>query len=100
MREGGSRGHWGGKRAEHLGGGAVEGRDDEAVVVHVQNQVLAHDGEPDDSDVGRHFVAVLRAYEFDTRGRPPPGRFTRRAVGPFYLGVRPPPIGYSTFNRL
>ena len=24
----------------------------------------------------------------------------RRAVGPFFLGIRPPPIGYSTFNRL
>ena len=36
----------------------------------------------------------------DEAGLLPEGMKGRRAVGPFYLGVRPPPIGYSTFNRL
>ena len=35
----------------HLGDGAVVGHHGEAVVVHVQNQVLAHDGQADHSDV-------------------------------------------------
>ena len=39
----------------HLGNGAVEGHDGEAVVVHVQNQILAHDGQPDQCDVSLRF---------------------------------------------
>lgn len=35
----------------HLGDGPVVGRDHEPVIVHVQNQVLAHDGQADESDV-------------------------------------------------
>ena len=35
----------------HLGGGAVVGHDGEAVVVHVENQILAHDGQADHCDI-------------------------------------------------
>ena len=35
-----------------LRGGAVEDGDGEAVALHVQDEVLAHDGEADQSDVG------------------------------------------------
>ncbi len=40
-----------GEEIVHLGDGAVEGHDGEAVVVHVQNEVLAHDGQADQCDV-------------------------------------------------
>ena len=36
----------------HLGGGPVVGDHLEAVVVHVEDEVLAHDGQPDEGDVG------------------------------------------------
>jgi hypothetical protein len=39
----------------HLGHGAVEGDHGEAVVVHVQNQVLPHHGEADECDVSFSF---------------------------------------------
>ena len=45
-----------GRTGEELGGpsrGAVEHRHRVAVVVHVQYQVLAHDSQPDQSDVSR-----------------------------------------------
>ncbi len=35
----------------HFGNGAIEDSDGEAVVVHVEDEVLAHDGEPDQTDV-------------------------------------------------
>ena len=35
----------------HLGNGAVEADHGEAVVVHVEDQVLAHDGQADQCDV-------------------------------------------------
>ena len=35
----------------HLLRGPVVGADLEAVVVHVEDEVLAHDGQPDESDV-------------------------------------------------
>ncbi len=37
----------------YLGHGAVVDGHDEAVVVHIENQVLAHHGEADEADVGR-----------------------------------------------
>ena len=55
---------------------------------------------------GGRFVCRIWGYGYETdvdtdgRERASEGaRSRRRAVGPFYLGVRPPPIGYSTFNR-
>ena len=42
----------------HLGDGAVVGGHGEAVVVHVQNQVLAHNGQPDYSNVSFRFHSV------------------------------------------
>ena len=39
----------------HLGDGAVEDRHFVAVVVHVQDQVLAHDGQADQSDIASCF---------------------------------------------
>ncbi len=39
----------------HLGNGAIERHDGEAVVVHVQNEVLAHDGQSDQCDVSLRF---------------------------------------------
>ena len=39
----------------HLGDGAVVGHDRVAVVVHVEDQVLAHDGQADECDVSLGF---------------------------------------------
>ena len=39
----------------HLGDGAVEDGHGEAVVVHVENEVLAHHGQSDQSDVSLRF---------------------------------------------
>src|ERR1017187_9946914 len=39
----------------HLGDGAIEGRHGKTMVVHVQNQILAHHGQPDKSDVSLWF---------------------------------------------
>ena len=44
-----------GEEVVHLLDGAVEGHDGEAVVVHVQNQILAHDGQTDECDVSFRF---------------------------------------------
>ena len=44
----------------HLGDRAVEGDHGKAVVVHVQNQVLAHDGQTDQCDVCRLFHDLLQ----------------------------------------
>ena len=44
-----------GEEIVHLGDGAVEGDDGEAVVVHVENQVLAHDGQTNQCDVSFWF---------------------------------------------
>ena len=47
------------------------------------------------------FHSKLMSLDETESGRPHPLPQRRiRAVGPFCLGVRPPPIGYSTFNRL
>ena len=43
-----------------LGRRAVEGDHGEAVVVHVQDQVLAHDGQADQCDVCRLFHDLLQ----------------------------------------
>lgn len=40
------------QKVVHLLGGSIVGADHEAVVVHVQNQVLAHHGETDQRDIG------------------------------------------------
>ena len=50
------------KKVVHLGHRAVEGRHGEPVVVHVQNQVLAHHGQPNNSDISfrfHTFVSVI-----------------------------------------
>ncbi len=44
-----------GQKFVHLGGGAVVSHHDEAVVVHVQNQILAHDRQADQGDVRVRF---------------------------------------------
>ena len=52
-----------GEEIVHLGDGAVVDRHGEAVVVHVQNQVLAHHGQADQADVrlGFHCFSFLAA---------------------------------------
>jgi hypothetical protein len=37
----------------HLGNGAIENRNFEPVVVHVEDKVLSHDGEADEADITR-----------------------------------------------
>ena len=53
----------------HLRDGPVEGDHGEPVVVHVQNQILAHDGQANDGDIsfGFHFSPVLKISAHDTR---------------------------------
>ncbi len=48
-----------GEEIVHLGDGAVEGDHGEAVVVHVQNQVLAHDGQPNHGNISFWFHVVV-----------------------------------------
>ena len=40
----------------HLGDGTIKGHHGVAVVIHVQNNVLAHDGQPDKGDITLGFV--------------------------------------------
>ena len=47
-----------GEEVVHLRDGAVVGDDGEAVVVHVQNQILAHDGQADECDIAFRFHVV------------------------------------------
>ena len=61
-----------GEEVVHLGDGAVEGDHGEAVVVHVQNQILAHDGQTNHSNVSFWFhihpiQAVVNGTEFWAR---------------------------------
>ena len=42
----------------HFGNGAVVGDHGKSVVVHVQNQVLAHDGQPNQSNISFRFHVV------------------------------------------
>ena len=42
----------------HLGHGAVEGHDGEAVVVHVQNEILAHHGQTDQCNISFWFHKI------------------------------------------
>jgi hypothetical protein len=35
----------------YLGNGSIENRDFVAVIIHIQDQVLAHHGQPDQSDI-------------------------------------------------
>ena len=51
-----------GEEVVDLGDGAVEDGDYEAVVVHVEDEVLAHDGQADETDVSslRHKVGDRR----------------------------------------
>ena len=44
-----------GEKMIHLRRGAVVGHDGEAVVVHVEDQILAHDGQTDQCDVSLWF---------------------------------------------
>ena len=44
-----------GQELVDLGDGAVVGDDGEAVVVHVEDEVLAHDGQADEGDVALRF---------------------------------------------
>lgn len=41
-----------GEEVVHLAGGTVVGADGEALVVHVEDQVLTHDGKADEADIG------------------------------------------------
>ena len=52
----------------HLGDGAVVGHDGEAVVVHVEDQVLPHDGQPDHRDVSLGFHFVFFWFSRETAG--------------------------------
>ena len=47
-----------GEKVIHLLDRAIERDDGEAVVVHVQNEILAHDGQPDECDVCLRFHKV------------------------------------------
>ena len=47
-----------GEEVVHLRGGAVVGHDGEAVVVHVEDEVLAHDGQADQCDIRFWFHLV------------------------------------------
>ena len=47
-----------GEEVVHLRRGAVVGHDGEAVVVHVEDQILAHDGQADDCDIACRFHDV------------------------------------------
>jgi hypothetical protein len=53
------------QEAVDLGNGAVEGHDGEAVVGGVENQVLAHDGQTDETEVsaGESSMSALRVPE-------------------------------------
>ena len=42
-----------------LGDGAIEGDDGKTVVVHIEDQVLAHDGQPNQGDVSCWFHVVI-----------------------------------------
>jgi hypothetical protein len=42
---------------------AIEGHDGEAVVVHVQNEILAHDGQTDECDVSLWFHKQLGIHD-------------------------------------
>lgn len=44
-----------GEESVNLGDGTVEGHDSEAVVSNVENQVLAHDGQTDETEVSTGF---------------------------------------------
>src|SRR5882724_9654210 len=45
----------------HLLGGAIVGDDGEAVVVHVHDEVLAHDGQSDEGDVSLWFHKIWKS---------------------------------------
>ena len=61
-----------GEKVVHLGDGPVEGHHGEAVVVHVQNQILAHHGQPDQCNVSLrfHLLYQLNQRIDDTTDRP------------------------------
>jgi hypothetical protein len=56
-----------GEELVHLGDGTVVGDDGEPVVVHVEDEVLAHDGQPDEGDVALRFHDVSRGMKFGFR---------------------------------
>src|SRR5262249_22662775 len=66
----------------HAGGGAVEDGDGEAVALHVQDEVLAHDGQADQADVGGRCGHDCLLW---CGSRTAPGHCMRRA------GASPPP---------
>ena len=51
------------RKTVHLLHRAVEGHDGEAVVVHVQNQVLAHDGQTDQRNVSFWFHKISSRFK-------------------------------------
>jgi len=48
------------KKVIHLFRGAVVSDDGEAVVVHVENQILTHDGQTDKGNVSLRFHKILK----------------------------------------
>ena len=62
-----------GEEVVHLLHRAVEGHDGEAVVVHVQNEILAHDGQSDQCDISLlfHIKCVTCDLYFRFRGNSP-----------------------------
>ena len=48
-----------GEEFVHFGDGAIKGDDDVAVVVHVEDEILAHHSQPDESDIAL-FHLVLK----------------------------------------
>jgi hypothetical protein len=74
-----------GEEGVHLVNRAVEGHDGEAVVVHVQDQVLAHDGQADDGDVSARFHVRCSVESSSAPGRRAQwghdGRARRQATG-------------------
>ena len=45
----------------HLGHSPVEGRHGEPVVVHIQNQILAHDGQPNNTNISFRFhISIIQ----------------------------------------
>jgi hypothetical protein len=49
----------------YLGSGAVVGHDSVAVVIHVQDEVLAHDGQANQCDIALRFHDSLSEFKTD-----------------------------------
>ena len=99
-----------GEEVVHLLDGAVEGHDGEAVVVHVQNEILAHDGQTNQCDVSLwfHLLYQLKQGPMPVFLQTPcfakkqwHGRTddtTARSVRQQYFMKNPPKIVYRNFR--